>query len=685
MNQEPENLILETFLEEVVGGVYPPDLTAKITQTLEHRKGNASAPTDGLVAQVVTPPPIHWSADAVTAPPTAVGDLQPATSRQLNAKHRQRERLRFFLGVAGSAALLLIALTVGAIGILQPRGPSLTQGSLDDSTIEGVSRQRPQGEVRIRDQQFAAASPTRRTDGTPSQTGAIAQLPPTISVAHQTSMPPKRVLKPASDEPTVVSFVNDRLHERWTEHSVTPSPPASDSDWCRRIYKRLLGRSPSPAELTDFRDSTSPHKRSDLADTLLDTEEYARHWSVIWCDALLGQADLSPSRSLANREELADYIFTALREDKPYSEWAGQLLTASGSNDANAPDHNAAVNFLLAGAARDAVTATDRTCRVFLGKQVVCAQCHDHPAAQVKQEEFWQINAFFRQMRVASNNSSSIARLTDADFFGESGAAKDAEVFYRESNGRLRIAYPKFKGYSPSHSGLLSDVNRRQELAEMIVNSEEFTLAAVNRVWSELLGYGFTQPVDDMGPHNPPSHPDLLARLSDELAAHAFDLDKLQRWIVLSDAFGLSSKPTPESWMDTPETGGRPLFARFYEPHRETTDLTRMFLAAANSGPARQVTAHSSLARRSWLGPPANEQLEIIDSAATDRVTGNGWLDILAESRMDRGKKVEHVFLSVLDRSPTRRESQAAKLVLADRMNDAIALREIWQMLLSSK
>jgi hypothetical protein len=222
-------------------------------------------------------------------------------------------------------------------------------------------------------------------------------------------------------------------------------------------------------------------------------------------------------------------------------------------------------------------------------------------------------------------------------------------------------------------------------LAELIINSEEFPRAVVNRLWAELMGYGFTQPVDDMGPHNPPSHPNLLDGLAEQLAAHEFDIDQLVRWIVLSEVFGLSNRPTAESWMDTPETGGRPLFARYYGPRPAPEDLPRAFLLAANAGPARSESVGGSLARRSWVGPPAAERMDIIDSQATDRVSGNGWLDLLAKSQMDRGKKVEHVFLSVLDRHPTPRESQAAKLVLADRMNDAVALREIWQMLLSSQ
>ena len=61
--------------------------------------------------------------------------------------------------------------------------------------------------------------------------------------------------------------------------------------------------------------------------------------------------------------------------------------------------------------------------------------------------------------------------------------------------------------------------------------------AIVNRMWAHFLGYGFTKPIDDMGPHNRPvSTPELLDYLADELQSNSFDLRQLMTWIVLSRA-----------------------------------------------------------------------------------------------------------------------------------------------------
>jgi hypothetical protein len=475
-----------------------------------------------------------------------------------------------------------------------------------------------------------------------------------------------------------LAFINDALHESWQKHSVTPSPPAPDDQWCRRVYRRLAGREATPKEVGRFLHDRNPEKRQRLVDRLLDSDDYARHFAGLWSDVLI---DTQPDPETArNRSQLVDYLAGALSSDEPYDRLVSELLSATGSNDPDAEDYNPAVNFLLAGAAGDASEDTDRTARAFFGKQLVCTRCHSHPASGWKQGDFWELNAFFRQMKVRRDSQHETARLVDQDFYGESGTAKDAEIFYQLPDGQMQVAYPTLGDRKISHSGLLSDVNRRRELAKLLTGSVEFRRAVVNRVWSWLMGYGFTQPVDDMGPHNPPSHPELLDRLANELAAHDFHPDSLVRWIVLSEAFGLSGKKTPESWMDNPETGGHPLFARCYKLDDRPDDIYHALVRAVNSRSTEVQSTHGMLARRTWLRPSVGP-LRIIETSPEVAFPGPSWLPRLAESSMPAQKKIEHVFLSVVGRYPTDREMKAAKLVLADRLDDRVAIQEIWQTL----
>jgi hypothetical protein len=484
----------------------------------------------------------------------------------------------------------------------------------------------------------------------------------------------------------VIAFINDVLRQAWREHSVTPAPAARDEDWCDRVYLRLVGRHPSGDELKQFlrdKQKDQSHRRQ-LADRLLASDEFARHWAQLWTAALTDSAADKSADSPFNREALADYLTEAIRADKPREQVASELLSATGASQPGAEGFNGAVNFLLAGAKGHAADATDRTARVFLGKQLVCTSCHSHPAAGWEKGDFWELNAFFRQMRVELDGQSHVVSLSDADYPGDSGASKDAELFYRLPNRRLGMAYPEFDGQAISRSGLLSDVNRRRELAKLVVASEDFPRAVVNRVWSWLFGYGFTQPVDDMGPHNPPSHPELLNRLAEELAAHDFNTKQLVRWIVLSEPFGLSGKRMPESWMDAPESGGRPLFARYYSPPGGQRDVYKMLVEVVHQRPLTEYASTGALARRSWLRPSV-EPPQIIETQPDGQWPGPAWLPRLARSSLTPEKKIEHVFLSVLARSPTPPEMKAAKLVLADRLYDPSAIREIWRTLLASQ
>ena len=136
--------------------------------------------------------------------------------------------------------------------------------------------------------------------------------------------------------------------------------------------------------------------------------------------------------------------------------------------------------------------------------------------------------------------------------------------------------------------------------------------------------------------------------------------------------------------MDTPETGGTPLFARFYTEPSRSVDLHRALMLAVHKRPAGSAHQAGMLARRSWApGSPAIPQ--IIDTQGTESMIGPAWLDRLAASRMSPDQKVEHLFRAVLDRKPAAKEATAAKLVLADRMDDRIAVRELWQILFSAR
>ena len=178
-----------------------------------------------------------------------------------------------------------------------------------------------------------------------------------------------------------------------------------------------------------------------------------------------------------------------------------------------------------------AVQATARTAQLFLGTQVQCTQCHNHPFNDWKQSQFWEFNSFFRQAVALRRFRPGTRRvrdveLTDQDFAGEGNHPSEAEVYFEQRNGVLQVAYPVFLDGRPltNRSGYLADVNRRRELGRLVLQSHQLERTMVNRMWKHFLGYGLTNPMDDMGPHRPPLYPDVagstcLSRISTKAAS----------------------------------------------------------------------------------------------------------------------------------------------------------------------
>ena len=319
-----------------------------------------------------------------------------------------------------------------------------------------------------------------------------------------------------------VRRINEEIRQVWADHRISPSPLATEGEWCRRVYLDVLGRIPSVEELRAYLAMREPDKKAKLVSRLLDsdeyTEDYARNWTTIWTTLLIGRNGGLERRSLISREGMQKYLRDSFARNKPYDRMVFELVTATGSTTPGQKDFNGATNFLIMKLEENAAQATAMTAKLFLGLQIQCTQCHNHPFNEWKQQKFWEFNAFFRQTRAIrelapGGREVENARLVNQDFAGEGsgGSASEAIIYYELRNGLLQSAFPVFvDGTAISRSGYLSECDRRTELGKLIIQSPYMDKAIVNRMWQHFLGYGFTKPVDDLGPHNSPSHPALL-------------------------------------------------------------------------------------------------------------------------------------------------------------------------------
>jgi hypothetical protein len=520
----------------------------------------------------------------------------------------------------------------------------------------------------------------------------------------------------AADLGPQVKEINKWIRTAWSDYEIRPSELATDGEWCRRLYLDVIGRTPTVDELDGFVSDRSPNKRRDLVRKLLYdddyTEEYARNWTTIWTNILIGRSGGTERNTMISREGMQKYLRDTFARNKPYDHMVRELVTATGSTAPGADDFNGAANFLVMKVNEEKATlATAATAKIFLGLQVQCTQCHDHPFNEWKQAKFWQMNAFFRQVRAQriGTRGSRNGRLVDADFRGEDAqGAKEASIYYELRNAELEVAFPTFVDgqEASSRSGYVSDVNRRAELAKMMLDSEYVERTVANRYWAHFLGYGFTKPIDDLGPHNPPSHPELLEYLASQVRDSSFNLKELITWITLSESYSLSSKMNPTNEIDDPLLGELPKFSHFYLRQMRAEELYESLVAATR---AQQTSGNYEAQERDkarWLaqfvrafGTDEGEEtttfngtvpqaLMMFNGDLIKRATAKnkgGLLWQVANSDMENRQRINYLFRAAMARNATDNEYEAALQLLVYNEGDGMAaVQDIWWAVLNS-
>ena len=380
-----------------------------------------------------------------------------------------------------------------------------------------------------------------------------------------TAAAPPEVIEVPAD---IVGFVNTQLAATWADAEVTPSDPADDAEWLRRVYLDLVGHIPSREEAARFLAESGEDKKARVVERLLGSSDFSRHFATIWTNLLIGR-----SESLAapgDRGALFADMEKSFAENRPWDDLAMSLVEAEGPID-----QNPAANFLVAHLNNQAVPATAITARVLLGTQVQCMQCHNHPFNSWRQRDFWELNAFFKQTEL-TRDERKVPTLVSRPVGGA--------TTFETRQGLVHAAYPIFEGKTVSQD---SDINRRRQLAELMAEGEKTQLAEafVNRVWAQLFGAGFTTPIDDMGPHNSPTHPIVLDRLSRAFVRSGYDVRELVRWITATEAYQLSSRMNKTNTMDDPSIGELPLFSRVYPKDMSVEQAYDSLLVATNVEP----------------------------------------------------------------------------------------------------
>ena len=332
----------------------------------------------------------------------------------------------------------------------------------------------------------------------------------------------------------------DRLvNNELIESKIEPAPLTTDEQFIRRVTLDLTGELPTPADVKDFVADPGSQKRALLIDKLLASDEFGHHWARYWRDVIASR--VNDRRGMLLAPAFQEWMAEELKKNTGWDKIVRAMLTAEGSCSYDS-EKNGAIFFLASHFGPDSVNEqAAETARVFLGIQIQCAQCHDHPQDQWKRVQFHELAAFFarttqRPMRAQGAGVQGMELISQPRGEHEMPSSEDPKKTF--------LTHPRFlDGSSPGAN--LQDMARRRALANTVTSKKNYWFAGayVNRIWGELMGQSFYEPVDDMGPKKEAVFASVLTRLTGAFRGTNFDIKNMFRSIMNSQTYQRRIRP----------------------------------------------------------------------------------------------------------------------------------------------
>jgi hypothetical protein len=507
----------------------------------------------------------------------------------------------------------------------------------------------------------------------------------------------------AAGEKPLRAIIDAEIKKGWQAEKTKPAPRSSDSVFLRRIYLDLVGVIPSYDETIAFLKDTDPKKRDKVIDKLLNDPRYSTQQAHAWDLVLFGRHPQNISET-RKRDNFTKWLAGQFAKNEPYDQIVKKLLTAEEEGSQlfyvqyrNAPE--------------EAATAVSR---VFLGTQLQCARCHDHPFEHWTQKDFFGMAGFFVRLVVIDGGGAegkkkyTIGEKSTGDvlFAGSQKELKPgmkgdpvkprflgSNVDLKEPETPKGFKEPVFKGKEAPPRPAFS---RKEKLVEWIVAKDNpyFARALANRVWSQFMGRGFVHPVDDLSEKKTPTHPELLKAITEGLTAHKFDLKWAIREIVSSEAYQIGDGgPVKEALpMMYERARVRPISAEelmaslkvatHWNPEwsKSSGDNAEYFLRYFGEPTDGQGHFQGSLSEHLFLN-----NAPMIRQYCQQR-KGN-LADTILTSKDPWDAKVDRLFLSILSRMPTATERERfVKHLSSDaKMVPQLVEEAIWVLLATSE
>jgi len=371
--------------------------------------------------------------------------------------------------------------------------------------------------------------------------------------------PPLAVPSKKKTPEELAAFIDGQIDARLAAAKIPASPPADDGEFLRRAHLDIHGRIPPRAAAEAFLTSQETDKRRRLLESLLADPAYGQYWARLWRDRVAVDVvmEIQPTVTSQISQAFHTWLAEGLNAGRPWNELVREMITAEGSHPA--------VAFLLQSV-EDTQPKAKRlaasTARRFLGVQLQCAECHDHPFTSWKQEDFWGIAAFFSRTTLVEKDKKGIVDTDNgppATRFGNKPLVrKDGGAVLLPDDAGPRagqLVAAKFLEGGPVTlaAELSANDTPRHVLAAWLTAPDNawFARATTNRLWAQVFGRGLVEPVDSLDPENLPSHPELLNVLAGELVASGYDFRHLVLGMTLTRAYQRSHRTVPGNEVDT--------------------------------------------------------------------------------------------------------------------------------------
>ncbi len=477
------------------------------------------------------------------------------------------------------------------------------------------------------------------------------------------------------------------------------SPCTDDASFVRRVYLDFAGRIPAANETAAFLADSDEHKRRQLVDSLLASDEFPRRLQQLLHVMFMER--------LGDHEDWQAFLLKAAQENKPWDQLVREILNP----DPESPETRGAAFFYTKRLENYGQNPVDYpglvrdVGRLFLGVDVQCAQCHDHLFVdEYKQVDFQGLFAFV--------GNTFIRRDVSFPAVGENPLTAELEftsVFEqvpRQTGPRLprgmSVAVPEFaKGEEyltpPDKKNKTPGVlkfSTLKILAEQLPRAENelFTNNVVNRLWWTMMGRGLVEPLDLHHVDNPPSHPELLELLADEFVKHQFDIRWLLRELALTQTYQRGSA-MPEGHAAASTI---PDYRAAVERRLSAEQLARSVLTA--TGELDRLEPLTASFTAAFANTPRDPELEFVPSVKAALFVMND--DAFAEclepregnltdqliKTPDSGKVVDQALLAILSRPPTSEERDEFVEYIDGHADRAAAIQNVvWSLFASTE